>query len=418
MADHSALIGPPPAPVGADHSALIGPPPAAVPPNGPSGYAADSTGTIPASPSMVQSLMNYAQKEGPPIAGGMIGGSLGAVGGPAGVMGGAALGGAAGRALQRDYQYATGSRDPNSDTASGNAFDIGKSGVAQGVSAGVGLGANAAIDAAAPGVGRVGAQLLRLANGTPVASGEAALGVPFAEGAPSTGLGLLGRALSPKKLGDAYAGFESANGVTGLRAAQEAAWQDNSASELKDMALSAAKKISSGQPIDNQEAYIASQAARKVAAQAANRDPDSISAMTSGLVDKAKGVIDTHLETAMPGYQALRQKAFESNVGQDFSTVLPQNQNMSPNVLRGIGGLSAAGYEGKKGNYGTAAGILAMMSPALAGLEIQGANAVAPAVAPAAGLALRAGAQSAADAMPMPAVLARILAARRAQGGQ
>ncbi len=43
------------------------------PSNGPSGLAADSTGVTPAPPSMVQSLMNYAQKEGAPIAGGMIG---------------------------------------------------------------------------------------------------------------------------------------------------------------------------------------------------------------------------------------------------------------------------------------------------------------------------------------------------------
>ena len=49
---------------------------------GPSGYAADSTGVTPPTPSMVQTLLNYAKKEGPPIAGGYTGGALGAGAGP------------------------------------------------------------------------------------------------------------------------------------------------------------------------------------------------------------------------------------------------------------------------------------------------------------------------------------------------
>ena len=395
---------------------------------GPSGYAADSTGVTPPTPSMVQTLLNYAKKEGPPIAGGYIGGALGAPAGPLGIMGGAALGGAAGRALQRDYQYATGSRDPNSDTASGNAADIGVAGAVQGLSAGAGLAANAAVDAVAPSIGRVGARLLRMGSGAPVKSGEAALGVPLSANAPWKGLGFLGNAPSLAESGAAQDAFESANGLTNLEARGKAPlFEDNSPAVLKDMALSTARKISAGTPVDTQEAYLASQAASKLMRQAATKDPESVAALIGRDVGGAKNVIDDHLETVIPRYQAIRQGEFEGNAADDFNHLLPQNQNTSPNVLRGMASAAAFGASAKETPEHPILGPLGMIaaattgSPLLQGWAIRAANNIGSAAAPAAGLALRAGGQSAADAAPasaLPAALARILAARRASGGQ
>src|SRR5258707_7498011 len=111
----------------------------------PTGYSVNPGGRPPASaapaakPSMMSRVGNYIAEEGLPIAGGIAGAMLGAPGGPPGMIAGATLGGAGGRAIQRDLQYVTGSRDPAADTALWNMGDIGRAGLGQGGFAGLRL---------------------------------------------------------------------------------------------------------------------------------------------------------------------------------------------------------------------------------------------------------------------------------------
>lgn len=205
---------------------------------------------------------------------------------------------------------------------------------------------------------KTGGQLARVATGTPEAHGTAAL----------NDLQLLGRSKSPAQMSKDYEKFEEANKLTGLQKHMEKNWQDFSANELKQKALDAARKIQAGEEVTKQELYIASQAARKVSAQAASRDPDSMAAMSSGLVEKAKKVIDPVLEKLAPGHSKLRTENFESKVGESFGSLLPLNKNRSANALRGALAIGGA-------LTGHPAG-LAVQSPAAWGGAIRAAGKV------------------------------------------
>lgn len=53
-----------------------------------------------------------------------------------------------------------------------------------------------------------------------------------------------------------------------------------------------------------------------------------------------KKMADDYLESGLPGFKDASRGYFEANAKEAFSTLLPQNKNLSPNVLRSLGGLA------------------------------------------------------------------------------
>lgn len=393
MADHSALIGPPPAPAGADHSALIGPPPMAQPAqNGPSGYAADS-GSSP-SPSTLMSMVKGigdSTANAAPTAGMMVGGSIGGTAGAAaggvgvvpGAIAGAGVGGAAGSAYKRVYQYLTGARDPNQDTALGNAGDIAKAGLGGMAAETVGQGTGALLKAVIPKVVGAGASL---AANVPVSSGEAAAADP----------GILNRAQPMSVMGKAYDAFERYTGLKGvggqidsggLKAADlgnnarfdyvnEVASRVKAGAPIVD-ASGAVVKEGVGAPVSTQELYTASQHASNLNF-GPFENPAAQKLVQAGSIARNKGVVDTALESVYPEYQGLRQGMWESGVRNDFAQPLPVNANGTLNKLRPWLAASEAGSAVMAGHPGAIAA-LPLMSPAVLGGGIRAGAALSPA---------------------------------------
>lgn len=370
--DHSAFLDGP-----ADHSAFL-----------------DAPAALSAVPSIFHRALNFAEREGPPIAGGLIGGVLGAPGGPAGVIGGAALGGAAGRAIGRDVEYVTGSRDPLKDTALGNAGDISRAGLGQAAAATAGLQTEAVLKALAPPATKIAAGGLKVMAAIPEKSGEAALRDPA----------ILNRGLLPAQRGAPYEAFERYTGLKGLGTQIEngelkagdtsnAAYFDHAidvANRVKAGApivdatgkvVTAGKASYSGEPLTTQDLYSASQKASNLKL-GPFENPGMQKAIKSGVLDRAKDTADTALGKIYEEYSGLRKGNFESHVREDFGTLLPKNKNGTANVLRPVAAIGAA--------MGGNPEALAFTSPAVWGGMIRGAHAAAPAISGATSLAARA----------------------------
>jgi hypothetical protein len=315
--------------------------------------------------SIASKLLNFAKKEGPPIAGGIAGSILGAPGGPAGMIGGATLGGAAGRAWQRNAEYATGSRDPLKDTSSGNALDIGKSGLAQGAGEAVGLQAGAILKALRPIGNEVGAGAMKIAAAIPEKYGKAIMEDPS----------ILNRAQTPEVMGKSYNAFENYTGLEGLgKKIESGAFKsaDTSNSAYFDNAVDVANKVRSGVSVPPQDLYEASQMASNIKL-GPFENPGMQKAVKAGVLDRAKGTIDDALEKVYPEYSSLRKGYFESKAREAASSILPTNKNGTANVLRPwavIGDVLRGGAAHSP--------LLPAVSPAAWGTAIRAGSAVSP----------------------------------------
>ena len=234
----------------------------------------------------------------------------------------------------------------------------------------------------APGAIKAGAGLLRVINATPEKYGEAILKNPE----------LLNEAVPKKLMGQAYEAFEK---YTGLKGLGKTMVQQNRASipagELEGLIVKTANDIAAGNPVDPQALYTASQAASHLKLAAKYGEPGAARAIESGIISQSKSIVDDALEKVYPEYGKLRLDNFQSKAREALSHLLPQNKNMSPNVLRTSAALSGAAYWAKQGEYGKAGLILGALSPAAAGMAIRGANLFAPAARTAANVGARAG---------------------------
>lgn len=372
-------------------------PAAPVPGNGPSGYAADSGNQplgylkpidpelaaemqrrgLPVPQTMASRLKGMADStaNAAPTAGMMVGGSLGGAAGAAaggvgavpGAIAGAGAGGAAGSAYKRVYQYLTGARDPNQDTALGNAGDIAKTGLAGMGSEAVGQGVGAALTSAL--ARKVGAGAIKVTSGVPEKYGEAVLQDPS----------ILTRAQTPAVMGKAYDAFERYTGLKGLEATLVAGNRATASStELEGMVLSAANKVSQGAKVDPQELYLASQAASRLKLAARMGEPQAQMAAASAAITQGKGIVDDALEAQFPEYAGLRTGNFESKARAAFGNILPQNKGGTTNVLRPVLAANEAVGAVASGHPGALAA-LPLMSPAAWGGAIRAGSALSPA---------------------------------------
>ncbi len=343
-------------------------------------------------PSRIRQLLD-ATAEGAPTAGAMVGGAVGGAAGaaaggvgaiPAGIAG-AGIGAAGGKAYQRLYQYLQGMRDPASDTALGNASDISKSGLG-------GMAGQAVTDAGAAGLSKlaplaakVGAGGVKVTSSVPEKYGEAVLTDPS----------MLNRAASPKAMGKAYDVFEKYTGLRGLEATLVEEGRATAGSgELEKLIIGTANKVAKGSKVAPQELYTASQAASRLKLMAKYGEPQAQMAAASGAVKQGKSLVDDALAKVYPEYSSLRKANFESKAREAFGHVLPQNKNLSVNVLRPSLALGAVA------SGAASPATLLALSPAAHGLAIRGAVAASPAAKFLAKYGIQKKAQDAADELP------------------
>lgn len=339
----------------------------------------------------IPSAVDYVAKEGPPIVGGTLGAIAGAPGGPATMIAGAALGGAAGRGLQRDVEYATGARDPNQDTALGNAADIATSGLAQGAAEGTGQAGMAIARRLAPGAAKLAGGLATIGPNVPGKYGEAVFKDPS----------ILNRGFSPAAMSDQYQAFQRYTGLQGLEDVLVKSGRATApTSELEGIVINTANKVASGATVDPQELYVASQAASRLKLAARMGEPQAQMAAASSAISQGKDAVDAALEKIYPEYGVLRRQNFESNAREAFGTILPQTKNMTPAMLRAYTAAAAAVGGAVEGHPAAAVG-LPLVSPAAWGLGIRAGALAAPIARRLAGVGLNAGAQTLADS-PTP----------------
>lgn len=336
-------------------------------------------------PSFLHKALGYAEDNAGPILGGMMGGALGIPAGPAGIIGGATLGGAAGRALQRNVEYATGSRDPLKDTSLGNAADIAKSGLGQGAAAGVGLQTEAVLKALAPPATKVGAAAMKIASGIPEKTGEMLLKDPA----------IMNRGLPPSARGAPYQAFERYTGLKGLGTiAEESDRASIPPAELETMAVGTANKVRRGEAVTPQELYSASQAENHMRQAAKYNEPGAARALESGVLGRAGKVVDAKMAEIYPEYPSLLKGNAESHAREAASNLVPRNRNGSVNILRPV----MAAKEAMEGDP-TA---LAFIPPATWGTGIRALGAATPVVKAVAPAAFSTAGQVAANAVPNP----------------
>lgn len=296
----------------------------------------------------------------PATLGGVAGGAIGLGGGPPGVAAGSFAGGTIGEGARQGlvglYAKAGHTQMP---TFGGASVDALKSGAVQGITAGAGELGSAAWQAVKPSALRAGSQILRNATGIAEKYGAAALENPvltsafnpaavnaeyraFEEGAKLTSP-RLARALS----GDLVETSGGAMGTikqAGERLApfidKEASLSSGNVIYDKDAILNALK---SGQlpPDTTQLLYDGSQAGAHLQRLAKSGSPAESANYAN--IGTAKENFDSILEAIQPGYAKARQTAFNSAVGEQFSSPFPLNQNQSANALRGVQSMGIAG---------------------------------------------------------------------------
>jgi hypothetical protein len=195
---------------------------------------------------------------------------------------------------------------------------------------------------------------------------------------------ILRRAFPRKTMSESYEAFERYTGLKGLGKVMEDEAKIFSPGELIDKTLSAAKKLKAGETLAPQELYEASQAVNHLKLSAKFGEPTAASALESGILQRAKGPIDSALEKLYPEYKVLRKQNFESKAAEAFQSLLPQNKNLSPNAPRTWGAISAAAGSTLAGSPLAAVGSLAAVSPKAWGAGITAADLTGKLVGPAA----------------------------------
>ena len=354
-----------------------------------------------ATPGIFAHLMRTAEQEWPAIGGGMVGGAaLGVTGGPVGAVLGAGLGGAAGKAGQILAQYRTGTRSPLADTSLGNAAEIGKSGAAQAAGELTGQVAGplvkaltpAAVKEAASAIGNraaeLGGQALKIPTSIPEKYGTAF----FKDMKGVT------QALPQEAVSKGYQDFEAKAGVKGLDQLVQEREKEFSAADLSAMVRSTANKVRAtaqkgftGTPPTAQELYQASQAENQLARLAKYGNPDAAAMLGSNSLKESGKTVDAAMDALHPEYGTLRKAQFMTKAKEAISSVLPQNKNLSPNILRPTAAATAALTGLAAGHPGALLG-LPLVSPLATTGAIRAATALAGVVP---GAAMKTGAQAA-----------------------
>ena len=417
----------------------------------PVAYHADKdSDQTPESRSELRDIALHAAEGTPAATGGLIGAALGLPFGPGGRIVGAGIGGAAGEASkilgEEVYDIFKNPAALDKMTSSGVAKRIAAAGAAQAIGEGVGIGAiSGAGKFAKTGLGqelvagikagkdwaiKTGTQLIRAASTAPERSIEMVLKDPS----------IMSRALPPHTVGKMLDAFESKWGLKNLgqvaaerapvltpeeiKAGVRYSNPDWTAGELKGMVNAIGKRLragaqvispkveaalkASGEELDPmkyvtmQEAYLAGRAENKIGSLAMSRDPVAISMIGSKELHADAQLADEALQRIAPAHKVLNRAWAESKAREAMSFILPQNKNMSPNVLRTWGAAGAAGYEATKGNPIAAMATLMAVSPKTYGTTIKYAPAAAGAAEGLAGISGREALAAGADMLSNP----------------
>lgn len=309
-----------------------------------------------------------------------IGAGIGAVGG----MGlasipGATAGGMAGesirQALSQAYAAKTGGRFA---TPGEVVFSTLKGGAEQGVGKTIGVGAGAIGQALRPSAIKTGSQAIRALTGVPQETAAKVLDDPS----------ILSRAMGKKAAGEAYKA-----GVGGLEAGAAGSRKLFGKSYLSpEKAADAFDELwpSAGAMTDDEILTM-----RQVLSGAIKDTPYDQGSLKRILIGNLKQVDDV-LENRLPDWSGAKQAYREYKIGEEFSSWLPLNKNLSPNVLRTTAGMAAAG-SGIAGGSLLPAMALPAISPRAWGYGIRAASAISPSVMYGAGAATRMGAGGVSD---------------------
>jgi hypothetical protein len=309
-------------------------------------------------------VAEFVGREGPPIVGGILGGMAGATAGTAaapgvGTVAGAAKGIFAGAAMGRALQNAT-AQAINTQAPGFAPQRTALEEVADPVIAGAGQALVPAAGAALRGLKepaiKVGAQGMRALAGIPEKAGRAVLKDPS----------ILLRAKPVEEAGEAYA-----KSVGGLKSGAEAARAtlgrshysgEAIANKFDDFADQIAKET-----IDTQTALALRQRTMKAVEDLPFNQRDLRGVLSSNI-----RALDDLLEKRLPEWGGARAGYRESKIAEEFSSLLPLNKNLSPNVLRTTAAI-AGGVKGiAEGKPWMALG-LPMISPAVYGTALKGA---------------------------------------------
>lgn len=183
---------------------------------------------------------------------------------------------------------------------------------------------------ATPALKKFGAQLIRSTSGVPEKYGSAVLENPEILSKAHTLAGA--RALYK----------ETVNEMGGVRTLlqQKTGKVVPGIPDVMTLINDAAAKLPE-KTLSLEEALAARQGVSHLLQQAKYGNPEQRAnkAALIGLKDE----LDTFVETGLPGFSKANRVYFEANAREAFESWLPQNKNLSPNVLRTLGALSAAG---------------------------------------------------------------------------
>lgn len=203
-------------------------------------------------------------------------------------------------------------------------------------------------------------------------------------------------AQSVDDMGEAYKAFERYTGLRGIGSQEVEREAVFSVGELFKIATSTMKKVLRKENVDAQTLYSASQAAQKLKNMARFGEPTAASLVEGGIVSQAKSVADDAIQTILPEYKNLRQGYGAAKGKASLSSWLPQNKNLSPNVLRTTGAAFALA-EGVRSGNPVAMMAAPFISPRTYGTAIKYGYLGAPSIKAAAQVGAQAGASSLAE---------------------
>lgn len=270
--------------------------------------------------------------------------------------------GAVGGALREGISQAKEGRDSTAEVLGEGVLTGATTG---GVEALLG-GAGKALTALRPKLVKLGAQLIRTTSGVPEKYGAAVLENPEILSKAPTMLGA--REIYKAAVKDAGGMTKFLHGETGKLIPSD--------KSVIDLVNEAGPKLVAG-TLGLEEAVASRQAVSFLLRKARYGNPD-MRAMQSVLIG-FKDELDEFVEVGLPGFRQANRGYFEANAKEAFQSWLPQNKNLSPNVLRSLGALASLS-SGALMNAPALMFSAAPMSPKVTGLAIQAsAKAVGPA---------------------------------------
>lgn len=307
----------------------------------------------------------------PATVGGLLGGAAGLAGGaaaaipslglsiPAGAaasIGLAGLGGVAGESARQGIAQAYAGMTGREYTPPGGVLkSIGTQGAMQAAGQGAGLGIGAAARMAKPYAVKIGAQGMRALAGIPEKAGAAALRDPE----------ILMRAAPLEEAGEAYA--KSIGGLeSGAKASRETLGKSYFSGEaIANKFDEMAPALADGS-MDTQTML----ALRQRTMKAIEDLPFNQRDLRRVLADNISK-LDEVLEVRLPKWGGARGGYRESKIAEEFTSALPLNKNLSPNVLRTTAAIAGAAKGLAEGRPYLAIG-LPMISPMTYGVGIKG----------------------------------------------